>query len=80
MSMRGDSKTRHTVAAFASTADDSSYDVRSLPVAAVFAGARGIAPRAHDDSELRVLYSGDSDVSDSGKASEAARSPVVPRP
>ena len=42
------------------------------------AGARGITPHARDDPELEVIYSGESDVSDSGNVPEASRSPAVP--
>ena len=68
MSMRGDSKKAHPVAASASESDYSSSAARSLPAAYVSTGARGITPRAQDESEVEVIYSGESDVSDSGKA------------
>ena len=71
MSMRGDSKKTQLVAAPASAADDSSSADRSLPAAAVAAGARGIVPRAQGGSELTVIYSGESDVPDTGKTLKA---------
>ena len=78
--MRGDSKTTQPVAVPTSATDDSSSTARSLVAADAAPGARGIAPRALDDPELGVRYSGESDVSDLGKAPEASRSPAVPRP
>ena len=63
----------------ASAADDASYAARYLPAADVAAGACGIAPHAYADLGLGVSYSGKSDVSDSGRAPEASRSPAVPR-
>ena len=71
--MRGDPNTAQHVAA-------PSFSSRSLPAAVAAAGACGITPQAHGDPKLGVIYSGESDVSDSGKALEASRSPVVPRP
>ena len=77
MSMRGDS--RHSAASVpASEADDSSSAARSPSAARGAAGARGTSPRAHDDPEIEVIYSGESDVSDSGSVREASRTPVVP--
>ena len=78
--MLGDLKTDRHGAVPASAVDDSLSAARSLPPAAVAAGARDISPGAHDDSEFGVFYSGESDVSVSGKAPEAAPSPAVPRP
>ena len=51
-----------------------------MSAASVAAGACGIAPHAHIDPELRVSYSGESDVSESEKPIEASRLPAVPRP
>ena len=78
--MRGDSKTTQPVVVPASAAEDSSSAARSLPEADVAAGARGIKHHAHGDPELGVSYSGESDVSDTGKSPEASRSPAVTRP
>ncbi|CAI5736122.1 unnamed protein product [Hyaloperonospora brassicae] len=79
MSMRGDSRPAHPGAVPASAADDSSSAARSSPVATGAAGARGTAPRAHDDPDIEVIYSGESDVSDSGNTAEASRSPATPQ-
>ena len=65
MSMRGDSKMTQPAAVTASAADDSSSAACSPPAARGAAGARVIAPRAHDDLKDEVIYSGESDVSDS---------------
>ena len=79
MSMRGDSKHTQAVPVSASAADDSSSAARSSPAARGAAGARGTAPRAHDDSDIEVIYSGESDVSDSANVPEASRSPPKPQ-
>ena len=79
MSMRGDSRHKESEPVPASVADDSSSDARSSPAARGAAGARGTAPRAHDDPDIEVIYSGESDVSDSGNAAEASRSPATPQ-
>ena len=79
MSMRGDSEKTQPVAASASAIDDSSSAALSLPAEPVATGACGITPHAHGDLELGFSYYGESDVSDSGKALEASRSPAVPR-
>ena len=79
MSMRGDSKTTQSATAPASGADDSSSAARSLPTPSVASGACGIAPHVHRDPKLGVSYSGESDVSDSGKPLEASHSPAVLR-
>ena len=63
----------------ASAADDSSSAACSPPAARGAAGARGSAPRAHDDLNNEVIYSGESDVSDSQNIPEASRSPAVSR-
>ena len=65
MSMRGDSKTTQPSAIPASAADDSSSAACCPPAARGAAGARGIAPRAHDGLDNKVINSGESDVSDS---------------
>ena len=59
MSMRGDSKMTQPTAVPASAADDSSSAACSPPAARGAAGARGIAPRAHDDLDNEVIYSGE---------------------
>ena len=64
MSMRGDSKTTQPTAVPASAADDSSSAACSPPAARGAAGARGIAPRAHDDLDHKVINFGESDVPD----------------
>ena len=79
MSMRSEPKTTQSATVPASAADDSSLDACSLPAASLATRARGIAPHAHSDPVLGVSYSGESDVSDSGKPVESSRSPVVPR-
>ena len=79
MSMRGVSKTTQRVSVPASAADDLSSAARFLPAADVAAGVCGITPRAHAELELGFIYSGESDVSDSGITPEASRSPAVPR-
>ena len=76
--MRGDSG-QAAAAVPASAADDSSSAARSPPAARGAAGARGNAPRAHDDSDIEVIYSGESDVSDSANVPEASRSPPTPQ-
>ena len=63
----------------ASAADDSSSAACSPPAARGAAGARGSAPRAHDDLNNEVIYSGESDVSDSRNIPEASRSPAMTR-
>ena len=73
MSMRGDSKMKQSSTAPSSAAEDSLTATRSLLASPVAAGARGVTLRAHDDSELWVSYSGELDVSDSGKAPEALK-------
>ena len=72
MSMRGDSKTTQPAAVPASAADDLSSAACSPPVARDAAGARGIAPRAHDDLDNKVINSGESDVPDSRNVTEAS--------
>ena len=62
--MRGDSG-QAAAAVPASAADDSSSAARSSPAAGGAAGALGASPRAHDDPDIEVIYSGESDVSDS---------------
>ena len=79
MSMRGDSRPTQPGAVQASAADASSSAAPSSPAATGAAGARGITPRAHDDPDVEVIYSGESDVSDSGNAPEASRSPATPQ-
>ena len=79
MSMRGDSKTTQPAAVPASAADDSSSAACYPPAARGAAGVRGSAPRAYDDLDNKVIYSGESDVSDSRNISEASRLPAVPR-
>ena len=64
MSMWGDHKTTQPVAAPASAEEDLSSAAHALPPADVAAGARGIVPRAHDDSKLEGIYYGESNVSD----------------
>ena len=78
MSMRGDSKMTQPAAVTASAADDSSSAACSPPAARGAAGARGSAPRAHDDLKDEVIYSGESDVPDSRNIPEASRSQAVP--
>ena len=78
MSMQGDSKTTQPAAVQASAADDLSPAVCSPPAARGAAGARGSAPRAHDDLDNNVINSGESDVSDPRNVPEASRSPAVP--
>ena len=77
MSMRGDSG-QAAAAVPASAADDSSSAARSPPAASGAAGARDASPRARDDPDIEVIYSGESDASDSEKPLEASR-PAVPR-
>ena len=77
MSMRDDSGQAAAVVP-ASAADDSSSAARSPPAASGAAGARDASPRAHDDPDIEVIYSGESDASDSEKTFEASR-PAVPR-
>ena len=78
MSMRGDSKTAHHVAARVSNLEDSSSATRSLPAAPVAAGARGITPHAHEDSEMNVICFDESDLTDLGKDTETTRAPESP--
>ena len=79
MSMRDDSRPTQPGAVPASAANDSSSAAPSSPSATGAAGARGITPRAHDDPDVEVIYSGESDVSDSSNAPEASRSPATPQ-
>ena len=78
MSMRSDSKTTQPAAVPASTADDISSAACSPPAARGAAGARGIAPRAHDDLDNKFINSGESDVPDLRNIPEASRSPAMP--
>ena len=81
MSMRGGAKTAQHIAAQASAAGDSSSAASSsLPEAPIASGAYPIPPRAHDDSEVEVICSGESDLADSVKASEVPGSPPVSHP
>ena len=79
MSMRGDSRPTQPGVVQASAADDEASAAPSSPAATGAAGARGITPRAHDDPDVEVIYSGESDVSDSGNVPEASRSPATPQ-
>ena len=54
-------------------------DACSPPAARGAAGARGSAPRAHDDLDNKVINSGESDVPDPRNAPEASRLPAVPQ-
>ena len=67
MSMHSDSKMTQSATVPASASDDSSSAARSLHVASVAVGACGIAPHAHNDLELGISYSDESDVSNSEK-------------
>ena len=79
MSMRGDSGPAQSASVPASAADDPSSAACSPPAARGAAGVRGSTPRAHDDLQDEVIYSGESDVLDSRNIPEAYRSPAVPR-
>ena len=78
MSMRGDSRHAQSASVPASAADYPSSADCSPPAAKGAAGARGSAPRAHDDLDNKVIDSGESDVPDSRNVPEASRSPAVP--
>ena len=71
MSMRKDSKIAQHVAAQVSACRRFVDTSSSPPAVPVAAGARGITPRVHDDSDLEAIYSGGSALSDSEKASGA---------
>ena len=78
MSMRGVSKTTQPAAVTASATDASSSAACSPSAAEGAEDARGIAPRAHDDLDNKVMNSGESDVPDSRNVPEASQSPAVP--
>ena len=79
MYMRGDSSPAQSASMPASAADDPSFAACSPPAARGAAGTRGSTPRAHDDLQGEVIYSGESDVSNSRNIPEASRLPAVPR-
>ena len=72
-SMRGDSKTTQPAAVPDSAADDLSSAACSPPAARGATGARGIAPRAHDDLDNKVIDSGESDVPDPRNVPKSSR-------